>query len=58
MGKTSSGEDAGGVLHAGRHFAQVVQGVAESHFKLRELLQEVAPEVLVGHAYAAVQLNP
>ena len=48
-----SGKDTGGVLHACRHLAEVMQTVAESHLELRELLEIVAHDVLVGHADVA-----
>ena len=44
-------------LHAGRHFPQVVEGVAESHFELRQFLEVVAHNVFVGHANTAMQLH-
>jgi len=57
--RDSSGlcKNASGVLHAGRYLAQVVQGVAKGHFQLRELLEIVAADVLIGHADATVQLH-
>ena len=40
-----------------RDFAQVVQGIPEAQFQLRELLEVVAADVFVRHADAAVQLH-
>src|SRR3989344_4127505 len=53
----ASGKHACGVLHAGGHFAQMVQRVAKGHFQLGELLEIVAHDVLVRHADAAMQLH-
>ena len=56
-GRDRSGEDARGVLHAAGHLAQMMQRVAERHFKLGELLEVVAHDVLVSHTDTAMQLH-
>lgn len=38
------------VLHLRRHLTQMVEAVAKSHLKLRQLLEIVADDVLVRHA--------
>jgi hypothetical protein len=50
----SSGENAGGVLHSFRYFAEMVQGIPEAHLQLRELLEVMAADVFVGNADPAV----
>lgn len=56
-GWNRSGEDARGVLHAAGHLAQMMQRVAERHFKLSELLEVVAHDVLVSHTDTSMQLH-
>ena len=53
----ASGKHPGRVLHALRHLAQVVHGVAELHLHHAEALEVVAANVFIGDGDAAVQLN-
>ncbi len=48
--RSRSGKHARFVLHARRHFTQVMQTVAEGHFHLGQLFEVMADDVLIGHA--------
>src|ERR1700751_5687542 len=52
-----SGEDAGGIEHAGTDFTDMVHGVSELQLHRRQPLEVVAADVFLGHADAAMQLD-